>query len=78
MRHGANIKRCSSDGCTSHVEERNWSVFSSLLVDDKWVETARIRAPVGISYFGGSVALSGGHVMLSSETSLYSYFLSCI
>lgn len=52
--------------------------FSSLLVDDKWVETARIRAPVGISYFGGSVALAGGHVILFSETSLYSYFLSCI
>lgn len=62
----------------STYETRKGSVFLFTLVDDKWIETARIRAPTGIQNFGGNTALSGGHVTVSSETNVHSYFLNCI
>lgn len=62
----------------STYEERKGSVFLFTLVDDQWVETARIMAPDGIKHFGGHTALSGGHVIVSSETNVHSYFLNCI
>ena len=62
----------------STYEERKGSVFLFTLVDDQWVETARIMAPDGIKHFGRHTALSGGHVIVSSETNVHSYFLNCI
>ena len=61
----------------STFEKRNGSVFLFTLVDDKWIETARIMAPDGIKNFGGKTALSGGRVIVSSETNVHSYFLDC-
>eukprot|EP00985_Skeletonema_marinoi_P014617 scaffold7427_cov157-Skeletonema_marinoi.AAC.5 len=61
----------------STFEKRKGSVFLFTLVDDKWIETARIRAPDGIKNFGGKTALSGGRVIVSSETNVHSYFLDC-
>ena len=61
----------------STEETRNGSVFLFTLVDDKWVETARIRAPPGIKYFGGNTALSGGRVTVSSETNVHMFLILC-
>lgn len=54
------------------------SVFLFTLVDDQWIETARIIAPDGIKHFGEHTALSGGRVIVSSETNVHSYFLNCV
>ncbi len=62
----------------STYETRKGSVFLFTLVDDEWIETARIRAPTGIKHFGGNTALSGGRVTVSSETNVHSYFVNCI
>jgi hypothetical protein len=63
----------------STQEERKGSIFLFTLVDDHWVETARIRSPGnGIKSFGGDIAVSGGRVIVSSESNVHSYFLNCI
>ena len=63
----------------STEEKRKGSVFLFTLVEDIWVETARIRSPDnGITSFGGDTAVSGGRVIVSSESNVHSYFLNCI
>ncbi|KAL7454763.1 hypothetical protein ACHAWC_006360 [Mediolabrus comicus] len=71
--NGENVVAISTE------EKRKGSVFLFTLVEDKWVERARIRSPDdGIKSFGGDIAVSGGRVIVSSESNVHSYFLNCI
>ena len=57
---------------TEKVDDGTVHVFSQMN-GNAWIEVYTIRSPPDVSYFGLSIALSGGKVLISSAYNVYSY-----